>query len=150
MGLASATPCGGPRRRIGLPDEDTIYRVVRRIRARPDTHWLVVREYDYIAQPKDTGYRGIHLVVKRDGRLIEIQLRTPSQHRWALNVEGIDLARRFGVKDGRGPEGLQRLLERSAYALEALSKGETMSAEFDAEFERLRRIANDELSTREE
>lgn len=76
------------------------------------------------------------MVVRRDGRLIEVQLRTPSQHRWALNVEAIDLASRLGLKEGKGPESLQKLLEMSAYAMEATSKGETMSEEFDRKFER--------------
>jgi ppGpp synthetase/RelA/SpoT-type nucleotidyltranferase len=143
MELARMHDIGGCR--AILPDEETIYRVVERIRARPDQLWPVVREYDYIANPKSTGYRGFHVIVRRDGRLIEIQLRTPSQHRWALNVEAIDLQRRFGVKDGRGPEALQKLLEMSAYAMEAVSRGEQMTGEFDRDFERLRQAANREL-----
>ena len=139
MNLARMHDIGGCR--AILPDEAAIYRVVRRIKSQPRERWGIVREYDYIKHPKSSGYRGVHLVVRRDGRLIEIQLRTPSQHRWALNVEGIDLARRLGLKDGRGPEVLLRLLEMSAYAMEATSKGETMTDEFDREFERLRQAA---------
>lgn len=144
MNLARMHDIGGCR--AILPDEAAIYRVVRRIKSQPRERWGIVREYDYIKQPKASGYRGLHLVVRRDGRLIEIQLRTPTQHRWALNVEAIDLSRRLGLKDGKGPEALQRLLEMSAYAMEATSKGETMSDEFDREFERLRRAASEELT----
>lgn len=143
MNLARMHDIGGCRGI--LPDELAVYRVVRRIKSRPKHLWGIVREYDYIKAPKASGYRGIHLVVRRDGRLIEIQLRTPSQHRWALNVETLDLAERLGLKEGRGPEPLQRLLQMSAYAMEATSKGETMSDEFDREFERLRRAASREL-----
>jgi len=143
MNLARMHDIGGCR--AILPDEATIYRVVRRIKSQPRERWEIVREYDYIKQPKVSGYRGVHLVVRRDGRLIEIQLRTPSQHRWALNVEAIDLSRRLGLKDGRGPESLQRLLEMSAYAMETTSKGEAMGDEFDREFERLRQAALREL-----
>ncbi len=143
MNLARMHDIGGCR--AILPDEATIYSVVRRIRSRPRHIWGIVREYDYIKQPKSSGYRGIHLVVRRDGRLIEIQLRTPSQHRWALNVEAIDLSSRLGLKEGKGPESLQKLLEMSAYAMEATSKGETMSEAFDREFERLRKAASRSL-----
>ena len=143
MDLARMHDIGGCR--AILPDEATIYRVVRRIRSQPKERWAIVREYDYIKNPKPSGYRGVHLVVRRDGRLIEIQLRTPSQHRWALNVEAIDLARRLGLKEGKGPESLRRLLKMSAYAMEATSKGEVMDEEFDREFERLRRAAEREL-----
>lgn len=143
MNLARMHDIGGCR--AILPDEATIYRVIRRIRSQPRERWGIVREYDYIKRPKASGYRGVHLVVRRDGRLIEIQLRTPTQHRWALSVEAIDLARRLGLKEGKGPEALRRLLEVSAYAMEATSQGETMSEEFDRDFERLRRAASREL-----
>lgn len=59
-----------------------------------DNH-LFVDEYDYINNPKLSGYRCIHLVYKYvdtpdsefNGLLIEIQLRTKLQHAWATAVE---------------------------------------------------------------
>ncbi len=44
---------------------------------------------DYISNPQPSGYRAIHVVVRRDNRPIEIQLRTARQHRWADLVEHI-------------------------------------------------------------
>jgi hypothetical protein len=52
---------------------------------------------DYIAAPKDSGYRGVHLVYryKSDRKatynslLIEMQLRSASQHAWATAVETV-------------------------------------------------------------
>ena len=56
-----------------------------------------LRTYDYIREPKDSGYRGIHLVYRYishserggpyDGLRIEVQLRSPLQHAWATAVE---------------------------------------------------------------
>lgn len=51
---------------------------------------------DYIVNPKDSGYRGIHLIGKvkneeNEDRFIEIQLRTKVQHAWATAVEIVDL-----------------------------------------------------------
>lgn len=60
----------------------------------------LVREKNYINTPRDSGYRGIHLVVKalgkqkdhaHSGYQIEIQIRTMIQHGWATSVEIIDL-----------------------------------------------------------
>lgn len=58
-------------------------------------------QFNYIKNPKLTGYRGIHDVyayksyaksaVKWDGLLIEIQYRTRAQHAWATAVEIADL-----------------------------------------------------------
>ncbi|MGD0464633.1 MAG: RelA/SpoT domain-containing protein [Tepidisphaeraceae bacterium] len=49
---------------------------------------------DYIAEPKDDGYRGIHLIMSYDGPeeiirglRIEAQLRTKNQHLWSTAVE---------------------------------------------------------------
>jgi ppGpp synthetase/RelA/SpoT-type nucleotidyltranferase len=117
-----------------LPDVATVERVRRRIHK---NKWEVVREDDYNENPKSTGYRGLHVVVMKHGRPIEIQLRTPWQHSWALSVEGIDLRRRYGLKDGNGPPELLKLLEASAYAIDKESHGESLTKEFDAEFERL-------------
>lgn len=50
---------------------------------------------DYIQEPKESGYRGIHLIYKYsspenpeiNGLYIEVQLRTKLQHTWATAVE---------------------------------------------------------------
>lgn len=48
---------------------------------------------DYIAQPKESGYKSIHInvVLKNDNRRVEIQLRSLEQHNWATLVETTDL-----------------------------------------------------------
>ncbi len=44
---------------------------------------------DYVAGPKTSGYRAIHIVVKRSNRLVEIQIRTLRQHEWADTMEQV-------------------------------------------------------------
>lgn len=53
---------------------------------------------DYIATPKESGYKSIHLivVVKGDNRRVEIQLRSLEHHNWATLVEISDLL--YGLK----------------------------------------------------
>lgn len=41
------------------------------------------REKDYVARPKENGYRSLHLVVRREGQPFEVQIRTQEMHRQA-------------------------------------------------------------------
>ena len=60
---------------------------IRRVEARVKRYRPVVRYSDYIAAPRASGYRGVHVVVTYDERCIEIQLRTKLMHLWAITVE---------------------------------------------------------------
>jgi RelA/SpoT family protein len=65
---------------------------------------------DYIAQPKFSGYRGIHLVytynsdkqATHNGLKIEVQLRTQLQHAWATAVEIVGFFRQEFLKSSEG------------------------------------------------
>jgi ppGpp synthetase/RelA/SpoT-type nucleotidyltranferase len=64
---------------------------------------------DYIAEPKDSGYRGIHLVYKYNGEkkeysdyFVEIQLRSKIQHAWATAVEIVDTFTKQALKASNG------------------------------------------------
>jgi putative GTP pyrophosphokinase len=104
--------------------------------------WEVRRLRDYIAEPKDTGYRAVHVVVQRDERPIEIQLRTPAQHMWAANVERAGAMLGFELKDGVGPEDLVRFFQLLGDALAFRDAGiepdEDHRTEFVALFKEVR------------
>lgn len=86
-------------------------------------------KYDYINEPKSTGYRGVHDVYEYDvnskagaalqGLLLEIQYRTLIQHSWATAVEVIGLITKSQPKFERGDA---RYTEAMAYASEILSR----------------------------
>lgn len=71
---------------------------------------------DYQKAPRDTGYRGIHLIYayqsdskpEFNGLKIEIQLRSRQQHAWATAVETVDAFTGQGLKDGKGDPKWQR------------------------------------------
>lgn len=68
-------------------------------------------KYNYVARPKDSGYRGVHDVYeyrvksvqgqKWAGLHIEIQYRTVHQHAWATAVEVADLVNVDRIKFGQ-------------------------------------------------
>lgn len=69
--------------RAVVENKDDLRRLEERIlrRLTPITHT------DYIEQPRDSGYRGVHIVVTYRERAIELQLRTQVMHEWALATE---------------------------------------------------------------
>jgi putative GTP pyrophosphokinase len=96
MKLTQMADIGGCR--ALLLDQSAVYEVAKHLRR----NWDVTRTRDYAAEPKESGYRAVHLIVKRKGRLIEVQLRTPLQDAWANQVE--EDSRRVGrnFKGGQG------------------------------------------------
>lgn len=88
----------------------------------------LVKKFDYIQEPKEDGYRGIHLVYKYQGEhqagafkgmRIEIQLRSRLQHSWATAVETIDIFTGQALKSNIGNAQWKRffVLMGSAIAL---------------------------------
>jgi len=70
---------------------------------------------DYISSPKDSGYRGIHLIWKYysdsnsgarfyNGLFLEMQLRSGLQHAWATAVETVGTLLRQSLKSSQGEE----------------------------------------------
>jgi putative GTP pyrophosphokinase len=106
--------------------EAEIAGVLKRIRR----NWDIIRIEDYVASPKSTGYRAVHVVVRRDGHLVEIQLRTPFQHEWAEAVERWAARTRFPLKDGEGPPELLTYLELVAWAISADEQDEKPDEDF--------------------
>ncbi|KLU04935.1 RelA/SpoT domain protein [Rhodopirellula islandica] len=86
-------------------------------------------KYDYIAKPKQTGYRGIHDVYSYDvnsavgreltGLLVEIQYRTLLQHSWATAVEVIAYVSESQPKFEKGDT---RYRDAMAFASELLAR----------------------------
>jgi putative GTP pyrophosphokinase len=81
-----------------LPSLHHVYAVSRRLRK----SWTVVKDRDYIAEPKPSGYRAVHLIVRRQGYPIEVQLRTVLQDAWANQVEEDGRQIGVGLKFGAG------------------------------------------------
>lgn len=81
LALSKMQDIGGCRAILGSVDE------IRRVEARLRRRRPVAGYSDYITSPRESGYRGVHVVVEYDSRCIEIQLRTNLMHLWAITVE---------------------------------------------------------------
>lgn len=73
----------------------------------------VVGDADYIAKPRRSGYRGVHVIVEYQDRQIEIQLRTRVMHAWALAAENYSQLLDLNLKrDGDHP--VQKFLQTAS------------------------------------
>ncbi len=116
MRLTQMADIGGVR--AVLPTQDAARSVARRLRR----NWTIVRLRDYVEDPKADGYRALHLIARRRGRLIEVQLRTPFQDLWANVVEEESRLIGADLKSGEGPKEVRdayRDLADRAAAIEA-------------------------------
>lgn len=109
MELARMQDIGGLRAVVGtLRQVELLHKNYRDVLFQHE----LVSERDYIAKPKKSGYRSIHLVYRYkntatpdyDGLLIELQLRTKQQHAWATAVETMGTFLKHALKSSEGPE----------------------------------------------
>ena len=142
MRLAQMQDIGGCR--AVLPGGSAeVLGVLRRITQR----WSIAAHDDYVANPQPvTGYRAVHAIVERDGRLIEIQLRTIMQQNWAEQVERSQRILGEALKDGKGPEQVLKYYERLSYGLALVETGQPVDPDLVGEVEELRRDLDDRLA----
>ena len=115
MNLARMQDVGGCR--AVLPSVDDVRRAARSYADRSSKH-RVVHTDDYVTSPRNSGYRGFHLVSRFQsdddqeavyaGMRIEIQLRSRLQHAWATAVETVGTFSDQALKSSQGDEGWLR------------------------------------------
>jgi putative GTP pyrophosphokinase len=86
--------------------------------------WRIHRFRDYVRNPKDSGYRALHLIEERKERLIEVQIRTPLQDIWANQVERDSRLRRVDFKSGAGAQAVHDYYLAVADLLSLMEAGE--------------------------
>ena len=123
MQLARMQDIGGLRAVVGN---------LKKVRALEDSYknsrfkHELVTERDYIANPKSSGYRSVHMIYRYhstiapayDGLLLELQIRTRLQHAWATAVETMGTFLNYALKSSEGPDQWLDFfsLARSAFA----------------------------------
>lgn len=111
MELSRMQDIGGCRAIVSTVDDvEKLCAHIQESRTRNELH----RVYNYIAEPKDSGYRGIHLTYKYGGEkteykgyFVELQLRSQIQHAWATTVEIVDTFTDQALKSSQGSQDWQ-------------------------------------------
>ncbi len=91
MQLTTMGDIGGLR--VILKDMESVEVLYKKMKG-SGTKNKLEKEYDYLKSPKDSGYRGIHLIYSYQGSKaeykglrVELQIRSQIQHYWATAVE---------------------------------------------------------------
>jgi putative GTP pyrophosphokinase len=107
MQLTTMEDIGGVR--AVLADQAEVDTILADIAGQRRWHLRRIRQYidGRDPGPKSDGYRAIHVVIERDGRYIEVQLRTRRQDMWAQSVERDTRRLGEGLKFGDGPTNLR-------------------------------------------
>lgn len=114
MSLYRMQDLGGCRVIVNTIDQ--VYEAVNKYKNSRIRH-ILKREYDYIQNPKNSGYRSYHMVYqfysdKKDtynkNMLIEIQFRTKLQHIWATAVEMMGIYTKSNLKSSQGDTDILR------------------------------------------
>lgn len=123
MRLSQMQDIGGCR--AVLNSIDAVYDVKKLYLQSKSQHELV-RIDDYIRQPKSSGYRSLHLIYRFKSRgypeydrlLLEIQLRTTTQHAWATAVETVGAMSGQALKSSEGEAEWLEYFQFASLALE--------------------------------
>ncbi|MDQ3107660.1 MAG: RelA/SpoT domain-containing protein [Actinomycetota bacterium] len=137
MSLSRMQDIGGCRAIVNNGYE--VQKVLRRIRKNwkpPDN-----RVRDYVKTPAPSGYRGVHVIVERDERMVEVQLRTPLQHEWAIAVERMGARTGFDLKSGVGPSEVLDFFAVASEGMEIEESGGAPDDSFLSRYDEARRAA---------
>lgn len=102
--------------RVIVDSIDEVYSTMNQYKSSRIRH-ILKREYDYIQNPKESGYRSYHMVYQfhsdrketyNKNMLIEIQFRTKIQHTWATAVEMMGIYTKSNLKSSQGNEDILR------------------------------------------
>jgi putative GTP pyrophosphokinase len=144
MRLTAMEDIGGVR--AVLPSQVAADDVARRLRK----NWKVHRYRDYVREPKDSGYRALHLIVVKQGVKIEVQVRTFLQDYWANQVERDSRHLRVDYKSGKGSDAVHGYYVAMSELLAMREASTPPSPSFSAELRRRYTLAKPYLASQQD
>ena len=104
-------------------DLEEVKEYIKNIRVIENSTFKIIKENDYISNPKDDGYRSYHIVFeclsnKLKGYRVELQIRDLKEHYWATAVEILSvISKSNNLKVGKGEEYYKRFFYLSSKIL---------------------------------
>lgn len=127
MTLRKMQDIGGCR--VVVSSEKKLYKILRELRKNQEflQESNNIRQKDYIKNPKDDGYRGVHIIGQFPSkdfgqRNIEVQLRTRIQHSWATALEIIDTFTGQALKSNQGDQHWESFFANISFIMSEMDK----------------------------
>ena len=140
MELGRMQDIGGCRAVLdSIGEVQSVERRIQKAMIRRSGH--AARSKDYINSPRESGYRGVHVIVQYDGMNVEVQLRTQVMHQWAIAVERLSWRMSDDLKSGTGPREIIDWLRAVSMAMAIEETGGTVSQAALADLNGLRETA---------
>ena len=103
------------------------------------SHFKVKKLTDYREKGRDTtGYRALHLMLSRDGVVLELQIRSRVQHYWAESIERTSVIYGYHLKEEEGDPKVLRYFQLLSDAFYELEAGREASTDKRIEIDALR------------
>jgi ppGpp synthetase/RelA/SpoT-type nucleotidyltranferase len=90
------------------------------------------------------GYRAVHVIVQVSETLVEVQVRSALQHRWAEMSEKLSDVHDPKIKYGGGPSEIQAMLMRASEGVETFEAFEVALSELESQLNLLTKEAQGE------
>lgn len=104
------------------------------------------RTTDYRDKGRDqTGYRSAHLIIERDGRSIELQIRSKIQHYWAESIERTSVIYGYHLKEQEGDPSVIEYFKTLSDVFFEIESGRDPSIQDKIALDRLREVAQETI-----
>ena len=99
---------------------------------------------DYRERGRDrTGYRSLHVLLEREGRALELQIRSRMQHAWAENIERTSVIYGFHLKEEEGDIEVLRYFQLVSDAFYEIEAGRTPDPAAKLRIDKQREVAEE-------
>jgi len=106
------------------------------------TEFTIDRVADYRQKGRDvTGYRALHLIFKRDGYNLELQIRSRIQHYWAESIERTSVIYGHHLKEQEGDASVINYFKKLSDIFFEIEAGREPTTVQKIELDRLRQIS---------
>ncbi len=116
-----------------ITDSMTNVHKIKDLIVKAKTSNKLIREYNYIDEPKESGYRSYHLVYEYHASKqeykryrIELQIRSKIQHAWATAVEVMGTFAKENLKASEGDQGALDFFKKVSQAFTSLENKEAI------------------------